>query len=80
MADAFKKNIVGYRGHGQTCPCCRETDKKHSRHLARARLNAQDQSLFQEEEMASSEVEGADLRERSPDNVGAEPVHPVGVT
>ena len=47
--DDFKRKIQGFRGKGtwrhaagQTCPCCRETDKKHSRKLARARLKQRD--------------------------------------
>jgi len=49
--DAFKRNIAGFRGHrtpstapGQTCPCCRETTKRQSRPLARARLKAADRT------------------------------------
>tara|TARA_Y100000310_G_scaffold225525_1_gene227535 strand:- start:428 stop:634 length:207 start_codon:yes stop_codon:yes gene_type:complete len=49
--DDFKRNIKGFNGRrvnstgtvpGRTCPCCRETDKKHSRKLARRRLKQQD--------------------------------------
>ena len=37
--DDFARNIVGRRKGGRTCPCCRETDKRHSRKLARHRLS-----------------------------------------
>ena len=41
--DDMKRNIVGWRGHGQTCPCCREVpDKDVSRRLARRRLAQKD--------------------------------------
>jgi|APSaa5957512622_1039677.scaffolds.fasta_scaffold310835_2 hypothetical protein len=49
--DDFKKHIKGFHGRrigvtgvpaGQTCPCCRETDKRHSRRLARRRLREED--------------------------------------
>lgn len=41
--DDMKRNIVGWRGHGHTCPCCREVpDKVTSRRLARRRLAQQD--------------------------------------
>lgn len=49
--DDFKKHIQGFRGKrvpatgahaGTTCPCCRETDKRHSRKLARRRLRQED--------------------------------------
>jgi len=55
--DDFKRNIKGFRGKrvnptgaipGQTCPCCRETDKKSSRKLARRRLKQQDRAVAQE--------------------------------
>ena len=49
--DDFKKHIAGHHGNRsrmfgtpatQTCPCCRETDKRHSRKLARRRLRQED--------------------------------------
>jgi hypothetical protein len=40
--DDFKRHIEGYRRGGFTCPCCRETTKRHSRKLARQRLKQQD--------------------------------------
>lgn len=40
--DDFKRHIEGYRRGGFTCPCCRETTKRHSRKLARLRLKEQD--------------------------------------
>ena len=36
--DEFKQFIKGFRKGGQTCPCCRETEKRESRRLARRRL------------------------------------------
>lgn len=40
--DDFKRHIEGYRRGGATCPCCRETTKRHSRKLARQRLKRLD--------------------------------------
>lgn len=42
MADAHKRRILGYRGKGKTCLCCREVTKRKSHKLARKRLKAAD--------------------------------------
>lgn len=55
--DDFKRNVRGYRGskigpakkrHRGTCPCCRETDVRSSRKLARLRLNLLDRAAVNE--------------------------------
>lgn len=58
--DDFKRHIEGYRRGGFTCPCCRETTKRHSRKLARQRLKRQDrQDETTDETIGKSDEEEA---------------------
>ena len=52
----FKAHIVGWRGHGHTCPCCREVaSKTTSRRLARRRLAQKDRKVLLAGDAAADE-------------------------
>lgn len=68
--DDFKRHIEGWRGHGWTCPCCRETTKRHSRKLARQRLKERDYRDMAEQ------VDALDSKSGSFESVGSNPTIP----
>lgn len=68
--DDFKRHIEGYRRGGFTCPCCRETTKRHSRKLARQRLKRQD------DRDVAEQVDALGSKSGSFESVGSSPTVP----